>query len=77
MGFDDDDAESLVCRNIEARPSLIAVIGVSITGILFFLGLPVITGVLAEDRGLTSAQLGAVASIAMGTTFVSSIFVSR
>jgi predicted MFS family arabinose efflux permease len=76
MGFDDDDAESLVCRNIEARPSLIAVIGVSITGILFFLGLPVITGVLAEDRGLTSAQLGAVASIAMGTTFVSSIFVT-
>jgi predicted MFS family arabinose efflux permease len=56
--------------------SFAAVIAISITGILFFLGLPVITGALAEDRGLASAQLGALASIATGTTFLSSIFVT-
>lgn len=76
MGSDSGEVETPIRRDIEARRSLLAVIGVSITGILFFLGLPVIMGVLAEDRGLTNAQLGAVASIAMGTTFVSSIFVT-
>jgi predicted MFS family arabinose efflux permease len=63
-------------RVIDDRASVGAVIAVSITGILFFLGLPVITGALAEDRGLGSEQLGALASIAMGTTFLSSMLVT-